>query len=175
MSDRRSGAIRARILAVILVPILTAAFWLISASVLWSRGTGTPFSPVAWWKATQWWQANWWVDLWLVLSAAAPTLVLAMLLFGLSQFWRLRYRGWRRLTARPKGAVRASERGVTDNHGHTQWRSMADARKLFRGPHPVYGGIVVGEAYRVDQDKVAGVRFDPSDERTWGMGGKAPC
>lgn len=37
------------------------------------------------------------------------------------------------------------------------------------------GGIVVGEAYRVDQDrKVAGVRFDPRDKATWGIGGKAP-
>jgi hypothetical protein len=43
------------------------------------------------------------------------------LLFGLFQVWRLRYRGRRRLTARPDGAVLAVERGVTDNHGHTQW------------------------------------------------------
>jgi type IV secretion system protein VirD4 len=116
-----------------------------------------------------------------VLAAAAPTILLTMLLFGLFQVWRLRFRGRRRLTAPPGGAVRAVERGVTDNHGHTQWRSMADARKLFRGPHPLYGGIVVGEAYRVDQDRsVAGMRFDPRDERSWGMGGKVrllidPC
>ena len=69
----------------------------------------------------------------------------------------------------------AVERGVTDNHGHTQWRSMADARKLFPGPHHVYGGIVVGEAYRVDHDRnVAGMPFSPRDERSWGMGGKMP-
>lgn len=51
---------------------------------------------------------------------------------------------------------------------------MRDARKLFPGPHPVYGGIVVGEAYRVDQDSVAHVPFDPNDRRTWGQGGRAP-
>ena len=39
---------------------------------------------------------------------------------------------------------------------------------------------MVGEAYRVDQDKVAGVRFDPGDKTTWGQGGTArllidPC
>ena len=40
---------------------------------------------------------------------------------------------------------------------------MADARKLFPGPHKLYGGIVVGEAYRVDQDrKVAGMPFAPA-------------
>jgi type IV secretion system protein VirD4 len=164
-----------RPLAVILAAISAAGLWLVSASALWSKGTGTPFTPLAWWDATQWWLANWWVNLWLVLAAAVPTVFLAMLLLGLFQVWRLRYRGRRRLTARPVGAVRAIERGVTDNHGHTQWRSMADARKLFPGPHKLYGGIVVGEAYRVDQDrKVAGIPFNPGDERTWGMGGKAP-
>ena len=147
----------------------------LAASALWSRGTGTPFTPLAWWDATRWWLANWWVDLWLVLAAAAPTIFLAMLLFGLFQVRPLRYRGQRRLTARPDGAVRAVERGVTDNHGHTQWRSMADARKLFGGPHPLYGGIVVGEAYRVDHDRsIAGTRFDTRDERSWGMGGRSP-
>jgi type IV secretion system protein VirD4 len=170
-----SGAIGIRILAAIVAAVSVAGLWLVAASALWSKGTGTPFTPLAWWDATQWWLANWWVNLWLVLSAAAPTIFLAMMLFALFQVWRLRYRGRRRLTARPGGAVRPVECGVTDNHGHTRWRSMADARKLFRGPHPVYGGIVVGEAYRVDQDrKVAGMRFDPGDKSTWGMGGKAP-
>ena len=164
-----------RPLALILAAVSAAGLWLVSASALWSKGTGTPFTPLAWWDATQWWLANWWVNLWLVLAAAVPTFFLAMLLLGMFQVWRLRYRGRRRLTARLGGAVRAIERGVTDNHGHTQWRSMADARKLFPGPHKLYGGMVVGEAYRVDQDrKVAGMPFNPRDERTWGMGGKAP-
>jgi len=164
-----------RPLGFILAAILAAGLWLVTASALWSKGTGTPFTPLAWWRATQWWQANWWVNSWLVLGAAVPTIFLAMLLFALFQVWRLGYRGRRRLTAQPGGAVRAVKRGVTDNHGHTQWRSMADVKKLFRGPHPIYGGIAVGEAYRVDQDRsVAGMRFDPGDERSWGMGGKAP-
>jgi type IV secretion system protein VirD4 len=58
--------------------------------------------------------------------------------------------------------------------------NMRDAVQLFPGPHPVYGGVVVGEAYRVDLDKVAGVRFDPREKSTWGQGGTArllidPC
>lgn len=175
MSHRRFGATATHILAVMLMAIAPAALWLVAASALWSEGTGTPFTPFAWWQATQWWLANWWVDLWLVLAAAVPTIVLAMFLFGWFQVRRWHYRGRRKLIARPDGAVRAIERGVTDNHGHTQWRSMADAQKLFPGPHPLYGGTVVGEAYRVDHDRnVAGIRFNPRDEASWGLGGKAP-
>ena len=48
------------------------------------------------------------------------------------------------------------------------------SRRLFPGPDPMHGGIVVGEAYRVDQDTVSRVDFDPRDQRTWGQGGKAP-
>ena len=51
---------------------------------------------------------------------------------------------------------------------------MKDAMALFAGPHPLYGGVVVGEAYRVDHDKVADVRFDPDRRSTWGRGGTAP-
>ena len=65
-------------------------------------------------------------------------------------------------------------RGATDNHGHADWLSIARARDVFPGPSPVFGGLVVGEAYRVDRDKVAAVAFDPSDKATWGKGGKAP-
>ena len=100
MNDRASRAIGIRILAVILAVISAAGLWLVAASALWSKGTGTPFTPFAWWEATQWWLANWWVNLWLVLAAAVPTVFLAMLLFGLFQIWRLRYRGRRRLAAR---------------------------------------------------------------------------
>ena len=85
MSNRRFGAIGIRIAAVILAVVAAAGLWLVAASALWSKGTETPFTPLAWWNATQWWQANWWVNFWLVLAAAAPTIVLAMLLFGLFQ------------------------------------------------------------------------------------------
>ena len=52
---------------------------------------------------------------------------------------------------------------------------MPRALKLFPGPDPAYGGLVVGEAYRVDQDRAAKRgAFDPGDRGTWGMGGRAP-
>lgn len=66
-------------------------------------------------------------------------------------------------------------RGNSDVHGHAAWLSMQDAKRLFSGPDPAYGGIVVGEAYRVDEDAVARRgRFDPRDKRSWGRGGTAP-
>ena len=66
------------------------------------------------------------------------------------------------------------ERAKSDNHGHADWLSMREARALFPGPDPAHGGVVVGEAYRVDQDRVANIAFDPANRRTWGAGGSAP-
>ena len=65
-------------------------------------------------------------------------------------------------------------RARSDNFGHAAWLSMRDARQLFPGPDPAYGGIVVGEAYRVDEDRVARIAFDPARRATWGRGGTAP-
>ena len=73
-------------------------------------------------------------------------------------------------TEQSPGRVRAP----SDNHGHADWLGMKEARALFPGPDPVFGGIVVGEAYRVDQDRVARTAFDPATPRTWGKGGTAP-
>ena len=80
----------------------------------------------------------------------------------------------------------ALARARSDNHGHADWLPMKEARRLFPGPDPVYGGIVLGEAYRVDQDRAlqrrAGfgrsgggmIPFDPADRASWGQGGTAP-
>ena len=37
------------------------------------------------------------------------------------------------------------QRGVTDNHGHTDWMSEAKALRHFPGPDPTYGGKVIGQ------------------------------
>ena len=37
------------------------------------------------------------------------------------------------------------QRARSDNFGHAAWLSMRDAQDTVSGPHPVYGGIVVGE------------------------------
>jgi type IV secretion system protein VirD4 len=65
-------------------------------------------------------------------------------------------------------------RGRSDNFGHADWLTLRDARRLFPGPDDNHGGIVVGEAYRVDQDRVARSVFDPADRSTWGQGGTTP-
>ncbi len=44
----------------------------------------------------------------------------------------------------------------------------------FPGFNPEFGGIVVGDAYRVDQDKVADRRFYPENPKRLGQGEKAP-
>ena len=98
--------------------------------------------------------------------------------------------GIRLLVAPPNGAAgQPSARARSDNHGHADWLSLKEARRLFPGPDPVHGGIVVGEAYRVDQDPAVqrrgrggarggpggGMRpFDPEDRSSWGHGGSAP-
>ena len=66
------------------------------------------------------------------------------------------------------------QRARSDNHGHADWLDMKDARQLFPGPDPAHGGLVVGEAYRVDRDRVAHLPFEPDDPGTWGKGGIAP-
>lgn len=65
-------------------------------------------------------------------------------------------------------------RSDSDDFGHADWLSMARAQKRFPGPNLTYGGLVVGEAYRVDQDPAKRHRFDPANRKTWGRGGKAP-
>ena len=73
-----------------------------------------------------------------------------------------------------RGSSAGLRRAASDNHGHAAWLPIKNLRQLFPGPDPTYGGIVVGEAYRVDRDRTSAVAFDPSSRRTWGQGGSAP-
>ena len=72
------------------------------------------------------------------------------------------------------------ERATSDIFGHADWMDIREAQNLFGGSaksssYPL-GGVVIGEAYRVDPDAPAhrGKKFDPRDQKTWGKGGKAP-
>jgi type IV secretion system protein VirD4 len=107
---------------------------------------------------------------WLPLCAGGAAF-LALVPVWCAMFWppsqRLR-------VARAGQKPSAPRRALSDAHGSADWMSISDAASLFPGPHPAYGGVVVGEAYRVDLDKVADVRFDPGDRTTWGRGGSAP-
>lgn len=55
-------------------------------------------------------------------------------------------------------------------HGDSHWMDSATMARLLSGS----GGIVLGERYRVDEDSVADINFDPRREETWGKGGKSP-
>lgn len=104
---------------------------------------------------------------WIVSGLAFPALVIAFLLRRQGSF-----AGPALLNRDPTSSPIV--RGVTDNHGHADWMPMAKVRRRFPGRSKKYGGIVVGEAYRVDQDTVADMEFDPEDRETWGQGGTAP-
>ena len=86
--------------------------------------------------------------------------------------------GARTLLGKPLRApgVKPSERAKTDNFGHADWMSIKEAMTLFPAlSNPdSRGGVVIGEAYRVDQDSVSSNAFNPRDRATWGKGGKAP-
>ena len=86
--------------------------------------------------------------------------------------------GARSLIGKPLRAhdVKPLERARTDTFGHADWMPIKEAATLFNAAREkTLGGVVVGEAYRVDQDSGA-IRkaFDPRDRMTWGKGGKAP-
>ncbi|MBO6727965.1 Ti-type conjugative transfer system protein TraG (plasmid) [Nitratireductor rhodophyticola] len=55
-------------------------------------------------------------------------------------------------------------------HGESAWMTISAARRLF----PEAGGIVVGEACRVDRQADGGRGFRADDRETWGAGGKSP-
>lgn len=61
-------------------------------------------------------------------------------------------------------------RGMRALHGEAEWMTLKEASILF----PDAGGIVIGEAYRVDRDDHAGRPFRADDPLTWGQGGRAP-
>jgi type IV secretion system protein VirD4 len=156
--------------------ILAFIAWTVVASFVFLFGTGLlhdfPHPFWQWWLYALNFDGNPRVALWLKLGAAVgaafPVLMIAAVIL----------RGQRVVGPRLRrplfGGLVASPLAVTDNHGHAEWMSMARARERFAGVNPEFGGIVVGEGYRVDQDKSASARFDPENTRTWGQGGKGP-
>ncbi len=150
------------------------AAWTILASLVFLYATGLvssfrhPF--YQWWLYFLYARSNPTVTPWLEVSAAAATvLVLAMMAALL-----IRRRVIGPSLRRSGRSAVAPMRGATDNYGHADWLPIAKAREIFPGPSPDYGGVVVGEAYRVDEDSVAGTAFDPQRTSTWGKGGRAP-
>ena len=154
---------------------LAAALWLTLASVafLWMAGLlDTPgiapwARPWQWWVYARWFGRSYSEGAYLVASAALATAPFAA--------------GLRLLLLRPGGlrwrpfAGRGIVRGSSDNHGHADWMPLARMQAMFPPtPDADVGGVVVGEADRVDLGPAAGVDFDPDDRATWGNGGRAP-
>ncbi|MGN7126811.1 conjugal transfer protein TraG [Methylorubrum thiocyanatum] len=61
-------------------------------------------------------------------------------------------------------------RSKTAAYGDAEWAGMKEAGELF----PEDGKLPLGERYRVDLDPKATRIFDPSDPKTWGLGGRKP-
>lgn len=156
--------------------ILAFVAWTMVASLVFLFGTGLlhdfshPF--YQWWLYALQDTGNARVSLWLKIGAVAGAVPPVMLAIGMVV--RSRQVSGPRLRRPLFGGTVKSPLAVTDNHGRAEWISMVAAQKRFPGPDPLYGGIVVGEAYRVDEDKVAKERFDPENPKSWGKGGKAP-
>jgi hypothetical protein len=150
------------------------AAWTLIASMVFLFGTrliGSFAHPFyQWWTYLLYAPPNPMVTLWLKIGAGVAST--AVLVFAAALVFRRRIVG-PSLRQRFFGGTPQPMRGATDNHGHADWLSIAKAQEVFPGPSAEFGGIVVGEAYRVDQDRVAAVAFDPANKATWGKGGKA--
>ncbi len=172
MSSNSRGSLVAKAL---LGLVFLGAAWTVVASLVFLLGThlfrsfAHPF--YQWWTYFLFAPTNPIVSHWLKISAGIASAV--MLAFAAVLIFRRRTVG-PSLRPRVFGGTKETIRGATDNHGHADWLPIARAQAIFPGPSAEFGGIVVGEAYRVDQDKVAAVTFDPRNKGTWGQGGKAP-
>ncbi len=158
----------------IVAALLAAAVWTVAASWLFVLIGGLfayfPHPWTTWWIYQQQPDIDRWTKIYLAISGVAAAIPLALIAILVATQLQPKKK-----LRRPRGGgIKPEEPGVTDNHGHSAWMDMDEAKRLFPGPDPDYGGIVVGEAYRVDLDKTSKLRFSPHDPGTWGMGGKAP-
>jgi type IV secretion system protein VirD4 len=156
--------------------ITAFAIWLIPSSLLfiWANG----FWRVYPWPDKMWmWasyamapETNAIVHRWLWISGIVGALPLA--LCGGIAVRVVKPRG--KLRRPLGGGLKPLETGVSDNHGHAAWPTVADMLRRYPGPAPGHGGVVIGEARRIDLEPIKDVPFNSRDRTTWGMGGKAP-
>jgi type IV secretion system protein VirD4 len=166
-----------RLLIKILLGIILAVIaWTVVASLVFLIGTGLlsyfrrPF--YQWWLYALAFDGNARVALWLKIGAVAGIVAPGIMITAI--VIRGRQVAGPRLRRPVFGGMVKPPLAVTDNHGHARWMDAKRARQRFPGPNRDYGGVVIGEDYRVDQDKVAHLPFVPYDRTTWGKGGKAP-
>ncbi|PRA78196.1 Ti-type conjugative transfer system protein TraG [Ochrobactrum sp. MYb29] len=68
------------------------------------------------------------------------------------------------------GKTQVVKRAKKASFGDADWMPMSQAAKIL----PADGEVVIGERYRVDEDTVRNIQFEPSNRMTWGQGGKSP-
>ncbi|WP_424138829.1 type IV secretory system conjugative DNA transfer family protein [Roseomonas chloroacetimidivorans] len=160
------------------VVVFAAAAWLVMASLLFVYGVGLWGHPALYWYEYPW---AWWLYAPYAgrsLTEGVAILASALLAFApILALGRWQWRRWGGIAgmARRGFGIDRIRRASTNNHGSATFMDMADAVRLFPStPDPDLGGIVVGEAERVDLGPVARLRFDPRDRTTWGNGGRAP-
>lgn len=155
----------------LVIATLLSALWTILASSIFLAGTRLTahfdFPLYQWWLYLLYQWDNGQTRYWLLVSGSCAS---AITIAVLATFFLM----GGELSSWLGGRRRAVVRGRSDNFGHADWMSMREARSLFPGGTDDYGGIVVGEAYRVDQDKVANKPFNPADRSSWGRGGREP-
>ena len=156
---------------------LLVAFTLLSSLLflgltgLWHR---VPYPLWTWWTYLYWAGGERNTRIWLALSGT-PAALIPLIAMGQLLYRSRGFRAWS-LRRNPPAtrAVPKPIRATTDNHGHARLMTIAEATRLWPGPDPSHGGVVVGEAYNPLTDKVALIPFEPNDRKTWGQGGSAP-
>lgn len=155
---------------------LAIALWLTLASMafLWMAGLLNSPHIAAWARPWQWivyarlFGRSFDEGAYLIAAAVLATVPFAIYIRILS----MRVGGLRLL---PSANQRAVVRAVSDNYGHADFLSVPEMQALFPPvPDDEIGGVVVGEADRVDLGPAARIPFNPDDRATWGNGGKAP-
>jgi type IV secretion system protein VirD4 len=125
--------------------------------------------PYVWWLYAYWYGSDARFTTKLAVCATIP-LTFIGLAVGVGLFRRRRRRVGPARVGQPSIEP---ERAASRIHGNASWMAMEEAMTLFPGPHPVWGGIPVGEAYRPDLDPTKR-DFVENDPETWGQGGKSP-
>ena len=155
------------ILAALWVTLASAAFLYLSG--LWADPHIAPMArPWQWVVYARLFGRSYSEVVYLVAAAA-----LASMPFALYVRWMFTRLGGLRLPS--LGSRPPLVRGTSDNHGRADYMSPAEMQALFPPTSdPDVGGVVVGEADRVDLGPAARVPFNPDSRATWGNGGKAP-
>lgn len=168
MSRSHANLVVSILLLVCLLPM--ASWLLVVLAAVTLPGINIPWSYGLWWDASDMAFTNWRLLVPVGGSAAFAVFCTVLLFWALLHTNRVGVRrGWWVNTPRPV------EPGASDNHGHSEWMSMRQARRELRPGQDGSPYVVIGEAWRVDQSRVAHLRFRarPTGNRTWGKGGKA--